>query len=140
MVLLKGGERVLRYSLDRSTVELLYLPLAQRVKLQAKWFIDTVIWRLGDSLAGMVVLIFATYLHFAPQQLSFIVLLMIAGWLAAVFVGGRQYLAVLQDSITQQRLNAEQSSTHALDRSTEELLASKLQVSDPKEILYALSS
>ncbi|MGB7728663.1 MAG: Npt1/Npt2 family nucleotide transporter [Candidatus Acidiferrum sp.] len=139
VVFLKGGDQVLRYSLDKSTVELLYLPLAHRLKLQAKWFIDTVIWRLGDGLAGVVVLIFATYLHFAPQQLSWIVLLLVAGWLAAVFVGGSQYLKVLQDSINKHRLSAEQASALALDRSTSELLASKLQVSDPKEILYALS-
>lgn len=139
VVFLKGGDQVLRYSLDKSTVELLYLPLAHRVKLQAKWFIDTVIWRLGDGLAGVVVLIFATYLHFAPRQLSWIVLPLIVGWLAAVFVGGRQYLAVLQDSINKHRLSAEQTSAVALDRSTSELLTSKLQVSDPKELLYALS-
>jgi AAA family ATP:ADP antiporter len=136
---LKGSDQVLRYSLDRSTVELLYLPLAHHVKLQAKWFIDTVVWRLGDGLAGVVVLIFATYLQFAPQQLSWIVLLLIAGWMTAVFVGGRQYLGVLQESISQHRLSAEQSSALALDRSTSELLASNLSVSDSKEILYALS-
>ena len=139
VVFLKGSDQVLRYSLDKSTVEMLYLPLAHRVKLQAKWFIDTVVWRLGDGLAGVVVMIFATYLHFAPRQLSVIVLLLIAGWLVAVFVGGRQYLAVLQDSISQHRLSADQVSTLALDRSASELLTSKLQVSDPKEILYALS-
>ncbi len=139
VVVLKGSDQVLRYSLDRSTVELLYLPLEHRVKLQSKWFIDTVIWRLGDGLAGVVVLIFATYLRFAPQQLSWIVLLLIAGWLAAVFVGGRQYLGVLQESISQHRLSAAQSSALALDRSTSELLARKLNVRDPKEILYALS-
>ena len=139
VVFLKGSDQVLRYSLDKSTVELLYLPLAHRVKLQAKWFIDTVIWRMGDGLAGVLVLIFATYLHFAPRQLSLIVLLLIAGWLAAVFVGGRQYIAVLQESINQHRLSADQASALTLDRSTSELLASKLQVSDTKEILYALS-
>lgn len=32
-VLLKGSDQVLRYSLDRATVELLYLPLSARVKL-----------------------------------------------------------------------------------------------------------
>jgi AAA family ATP:ADP antiporter len=139
VVLLKGSDQVLRYSLDRSTVELLYLPLVHHVKLRAKWFIDTVIWRLGDGLAGVVVLIFATYLHFAPRQLSWIVLLLVGGWLAAAFVGGRQYLALLQDSINKHRLSTEQASALALDRSTSELLASKLQVSEPKEILYALS-
>jgi ATP:ADP antiporter, AAA family len=139
LVFLKGGDQILRYSLDRSTVELLYLPLAHRVKLQAKWFIDTVLWRMGDGLAGVVVLIFATYLHVPARQLSYIVLLLIAGWLAAVFVGSRQYLAVLKELLNQHRLSTEQATTLTLDRSTSELLASKLQVSDPKEILYALS-
>src|SRR6202040_1429914 len=35
---LRGGDQVLRYSIDRSTSELLYLPLPQRVKIKAKWF------------------------------------------------------------------------------------------------------
>jgi AAA family ATP:ADP antiporter len=138
VVFLQGGEYVWRYSLDKSAVELLYLPLAHRVKLQAKWFIDTVIWRLGDGFAGVLVLIFATYLHLAPRQLSWIVLVLLAGWLAAVFVGGRQYIVVLKESINKHRLSAEQASALALDRSTSELLASKLHVSDSKEILYAL--
>jgi ATP:ADP antiporter, AAA family len=139
VILLKGGDQILRYSLDKSAVELLYLPLPHRAKLQAKWFIDTVIWRLGDGLAGIVVLIFATYLHVPARQLSVIVLLLVAGWLAASLVGGRQYLAVLQQSINQNRLSSEQASSVELDRSASELLANKLQVSDPKEILYALS-
>jgi len=65
---------VLRYSVDRSTAELLYLPLPAGVKLQVKWFIDTVIWRLGDGLSGVIVLIFATWLRFSPRQISWVVL------------------------------------------------------------------
>jgi len=34
VVALKGCDQVLRYSLDKSTTELLYLPLAARLKLQ----------------------------------------------------------------------------------------------------------
>jgi ATP:ADP antiporter, AAA family len=138
-VLLKGSDQVLRYSLDRATVELLYLPLSARVKLQAKWFIDTVIWRFGDGLAGISVLIFATYLHWRPQQLSWVSLALILGWLVSVSFSGKQYLQVLRDSITQHRLDADQATTLALDRSTSELLASKLHASDAQEILYALS-
>ncbi len=55
-VALKGGDQVLRYSVDKSTAELLYLPIAARVKLQVKWFIDTVIWRLGDGLSLVALL------------------------------------------------------------------------------------
>jgi len=31
---------------------LLYLPLPNSVKLQAKWFIDTVVWRVGTGSPG----------------------------------------------------------------------------------------
>ncbi|HZD08270.1 MAG TPA: Npt1/Npt2 family nucleotide transporter, partial [Candidatus Limnocylindrales bacterium] len=41
-VVLKGCDQTLRYSLDKSTAELLYLPLPARIKIQVKWFIDTV--------------------------------------------------------------------------------------------------
>jgi len=136
---LKGGDQVLRYSVDRSTIELLYLPLPHSVKLQAKWFIDTAVWRLGDGLAGIVVLIFAAELGWTPQQISWIAIGLILGWFAAVYVAGKQYVVLLKDSISQHRLNAEQASTLALDRSTADLLANKILASDPGEILYALS-
>ncbi len=139
VVALKGCDQVLRYSLDKSTTELLYLPLAARLKLQVKWFIDTVIWRLGDGLAGLTVLIFATTLHMSARQISWIALLLVSGWLLAVSVARRQYVATLKESISQHRVDVEQSSTSVLDRSTAELLATKLSASDPNDVLYALS-
>ncbi|MGD0791962.1 MAG: Npt1/Npt2 family nucleotide transporter [Terriglobales bacterium] len=136
---LKGCDQVLRYSIDKSTTELLYLPLPARVKLQVKWFIDTVIWRLGDGLAGLTVLIFATSLHLPARQISWIALLLIGGWLVAVSVARRQYVATLKESIGQHRVDVEQTSTAVLDRSTADLLATNLSASDPSDILYALS-
>ncbi len=138
-VALKGCDQVLRYSLDKSTTELLYLPLSVRIKLQVKWFIDTVVWRLGDGLAGLTVLIFATTLHLAAQQISWIALLLVSGWLVAVVVARREYVASLRESIAQHRVDVEHASHSVLDRSTAELLATNLSASDPKEILYALS-
>jgi ATP:ADP antiporter, AAA family len=138
-VALKGGDQVLRYSVDKSTAELLYLPIAARVKLQVKWFIDTVVWRLGDGLSGLIVLIFATLLHFSPRQISWVVLVLVVGWLVAVSAARRQYVATLRETISQHRFDIEQASAPVLDRSTADLLATNLSASDPKDILYALS-
>src|SRR5258708_12799077 len=91
VVALKGGDTVLRYSVDRSTAELLYLPIAARVKLQVKWFIDTVIWRIGDGLSAVIVLVFATFLHFPPRQIICIVLLLVAGCLLTAFLPHPHY-------------------------------------------------
>src|SRR5216683_6710506 len=139
VVVLKGFDQVQRYSLDKSAVELLYLPLSARVKIQVKWFIDTVVWRLGDGLSGLTVLIFATTLHLPARQISWIALVLVSVWLVAVAVVREEYVATLKESISQHRVDVEQASTSVLDRSTAELLASGLSASDPKEILYALS-
>jgi AAA family ATP:ADP antiporter len=138
-IALKGCDQVLRYSVDKSTTELLYLPLPAWVKMQVKWFIDTVIWRLGDGLAGLSVLIFATTLHLPARQLSWLAILLAGAWLATVAIARRQYVATLKESIIQHRVDIEQASTSVLDRSTAELLATGLSASDPKDILYALS-
>src|SRR5215469_4928374 len=138
-IFLKANDQVLRYSIDKSTVELLYLPVPSSIKLHAKWFIDTVVWRLGDGLSGMTVLIFATWLHLPARQMSWIAMLLVTGWLAAVMVARRQYVVTLEDNINRHKIDVEQASTLVLDRSTSELLTTKILGSDPKEILYALS-
>ncbi|HEY6938272.1 MAG TPA: Npt1/Npt2 family nucleotide transporter [Terriglobales bacterium] len=138
VVLLKGTDQVLRYSLDKSTAELLYLPLPSRVKLHVKWFIDTVVWRMGDTLAGLSVLIFATWLHLPAVQLSWVVLAWVGCWLFAVYVAKQRYVVTLNDSVTQHRLELEQISAPVLDRQTFDVLAAKLAAPDPNEIIYAL--
>ena len=138
-VALKGCDQTLRYSLDKSTTELLWLPLPAKVKMQGKWFIDTVIWRLGDGLSGLTVLIFVTTLHVPARQISWIALLLVSIWLVAVAAARKQYVATLKESISQHRVNVEQAEISVLDRSTTELLAGGLAASDPKDILYALS-
>jgi len=59
------------------------------VKFQVKWFIDTVIWRLGDGLAGLTVLLFAVYLRLTARQMSWVALVLVGGWLTAVWVARR---------------------------------------------------
>jgi AAA family ATP:ADP antiporter len=137
-VFLKANDQVLRYSIDKSTVELLYLPVPSSIKLHAKWFIDTVVWRLGDGLSGITVLIFATWLHLPARQISWITILLVSGWLGAVMIARRQYLFTLEDNISRHRIAVEQASALVFDRSTSDLLTARILASDPKEILYAL--
>jgi ATP:ADP antiporter, AAA family len=136
---LRGSDQVLRYSLDRSTVELLYLPVMPRVKFQVKPFIDTVILRLGDGLAGLLVLFFATYLHLKAPQLSWVSLILLCAWLGAALIARKEYIATLREGVYQHRLDTELTSAPVLDRSTAEIFASEAKSTDPKDVLYALS-
>jgi AAA family ATP:ADP antiporter len=137
-VVLKGVDKVLRYSIDRPAVELLYLPVLPEVKLPAKSFIDTVAWRAGDALAGLAVIAFATLGGLGPVRLTFVTLPFLGLWLLLASRAHRLYVATLRESLQQHRLDTERATTEVLDRETTDVLAARLEAVDPKEILYAL--
>ena len=131
-------DKVLRYSIDRPAVELLYLPVPAGLKLPAKSFIDTVAWRAGDGLAGLTVLAFATLGGMGPVRLVLVVVPFIGLWLLLASRVHRRYVATLGEGLRQHRLDAERATAVALDRETTEVLAARLGAVDPGEILYAL--
>ena len=137
-VLLKGADKVMRYSIDRPAMELLYLPLPPALKLPSKSFIDTVVWRAGDGLAGLAVLALATVGGVGPKYLSLVTLPAIGLWLLLASRAHHRYVGTLEESLQAHRLDFERAGTALLDRETTEVLASRLGAVDPKEILYAL--
>lgn len=135
---LKASDQVLRYSIDKATVELLYLPVPASHTFRVKSFIDTVVYRFGDAGGGLVVLLFAAVLGWSPVRMSVIGLVFTAAWIAAAYVARRQYVENLRESIHQHRVDSERASMPVLDRDTSLLITSRLKGS-PKEIGYALS-
>jgi AAA family ATP:ADP antiporter len=137
-VLLKGSDQVLRYSIDKATVELLYLPVPASQTFQAKSFIDTVVWRAGDGLAGALVLLCTTVIGLTAVQVGWVNLALVAVWMTAAFVARRQYVRNLTDGILNYRLDAEKSASPVLDRTSVEIVARGLASDDTADILYAL--
>jgi AAA family ATP:ADP antiporter len=136
--ILKGSDKIFRYSVDTSALQLLYLPIPATVKLQAKSLIDTVIWRLGDGLAGFTVLIFATTLQFSPRELGWLNIVLLAAWMAVAVVARTQYVKTLSTNMRGLQLHPDRNTAPILDVLTTNVLAEKLGSKDPAEILYAL--
>lgn len=137
-VVLRGTDQVLRYAIDKPTVELLYLPVPADQTLNVKSFIDTVVWRLGDGLAGISVLLFAGWAGLGAIGMSVVALVLLGGWMLAAWFAQRQYVLNLQDSIHNYRLDAERALATGLDRRATDLLARQLGGNEPAEVLYAL--
>ena len=136
---LRGSDGVFRYSIDTSAVQLLYLPVPANIKVQVKSFIDTVIWKFGDGLAAVTVLLFATKLQFTPRQISWVSLALLSIWIVVAFIARRQYVATLRANIQQVRIQPEQVSVPVLDQFTSNVFAEKLNSKDPNEVMYALT-
>ncbi|MGH7505843.1 MAG: NTP/NDP exchange transporter, partial [Longimicrobiales bacterium] len=95
---LKASDQVLRYSVDKATVELLYLPVATSLTFRIKSFIDTVVYRVGDALGGLTVLVFAAVIGLSPVQVTWVTLMALAGWFWAAGVARSQYVENLRES------------------------------------------
>ncbi len=136
---MRGSDQVLRYSIDKSTVELLFLPIPSNVKVQVKSFIDVVVWRFGDGLSGFAVALFADQLKWPVVRFSWVNITFMMFWMAAAFFARRQYVGTLRECIQKHRLDTERASAPVLDRSTLDIFAANLSPADPKELLYSLS-
>jgi ATP/ADP translocase len=79
-IFLKGTDHVLRHSIDRAALDLLYVPLSPDETVQAKMFIEAVVYRIGDAVGAMAVIGGATVLHLSFPSLSVISLGFLAAW------------------------------------------------------------
>ncbi|MBI1874962.1 MAG: hypothetical protein HYS05_13890 [Acidobacteria bacterium] len=136
-VMLRASDQVLRYSIDKPTVELLYVPVPQGQTFQAKAVIDTVIWRAAEGLAAGVVLLFAKMFGWTPVQISWIVLALLALWLATAYNVRRRYFVHLGESVAQSRHEFELLSTA---HSYHPDLNGELATQSEEEVLAALDT
>ena len=135
---LKASDQVLRYSIDKATVELLYLPVPSAHTFRVKSFIDTVVYRAGDATGGLLVLLFAAVLGWSAPQVSIVGIVLVCAWMVAAFVARNQYVENLRESIHQHRVDYERASMPVMDRDTTQMISSRLK-GNTREIAYALS-
>jgi ATP:ADP antiporter, AAA family len=136
---LRASDGVIRYSADTSAIQLLYLPVPAKIKLEVKSFIDTVVWKVGDGLAGLTLLLFATRLKFTPREVSAVTIVLIGAWIVSAVVARRQYVVTLRENIQGVRLRPGDILVPTLDYATTNVLAEKLSSPNAKDVLYGLT-
>jgi ATP/ADP translocase len=94
-VFLKGSDQVMRYSIDRAALELLYVPLSPDETLEAKTFIESVVCRIGDGAGALAVILGASLLHLSFGALSILSLGLLAAWFGFAMRARRGYLEYL---------------------------------------------
>jgi AAA family ATP:ADP antiporter len=148
VVLTNAFDQGLRFSVDKATFELLYLPIAPHLRDNVKATIDLIVNRLADAIGGILLgLLTAGFVGLSVtipgaglglRGVAAVNLFIILAWVGVALALRRGYVEAIQESITQHRLDTERTSARVLDRSAAELLASRLSSGDPREILYAL--
>ena len=141
-----GVDQGLRFSVDKASYELLYLPLAGRGRSQLRATIDIVVNRTADAI-GAIALGFATKgflglrgLDLGLRGTAAITIVVLAAWAFLAWRLRSEYVAAIGESIRSHRLEAERAAAAAVERSGALAIDGKLKSTDETEVLYALEA
>jgi AAA family ATP:ADP antiporter len=133
-------DQSLRYTVDKTTREILFLPLPSDIKLKAKSFLDVTVDRAAKALGALLLLILVKPwgLDLDWQRLSYASLVMTALWIAMALRARRGYLKAFRQSIERRDVVAADVRLNAADLSTIETLVQELSQPDPARVVYAI--
>ena len=140
-----AADQGLRFSVDKATYELLYLPISPGQRVHVKNAIDIVVSRVADAV-GAVLLGLATGGFFMLPGLGLdlrgtaaVSLCITSVWLAVAWRIRGEYVRTIQESIHKHRIDSERLSASGVERSATTVLTGKLVAADPGEVRYALT-
>ena len=136
----KGAENVLRYTLNDSTVQLLYTPVPAHQRGRAKAFIDGMLKPTFVGLSGLAIYGLQAVLpekDFAVR-LGWLGLVLGAVWLTLVFSIRSEYVRSLLSTLRSRRLDLDSSFTLRGDETTAGVLRASLDSDREVDVLHAL--
>jgi len=130
----------LRYTVDKTSREVLFLPLPSELKYRAKPFIDVTMDRLAKGMGALLILVLIKDwgLGWDWQKLSYASLTMVGLWVATAMLARREYLRTFRRSIEQQDVMPADVRATTLDPKSIETLVSELSHPEPRRVLYAI--
>jgi HEAT repeat protein/CRP-like cAMP-binding protein len=139
-----GGARVLdgtlRYSLDKTTREVLFLPVPAALRFRAKPFLDVTMEKFGKAFAAVLILLLIRPwgLGLDWRRLSYASLVMTVVWITVAFIAWREYRRAFRASIGSRAIAPGAIRTEVADPATIETLVEELSHPDEQAVLYAI--
>jgi AAA family ATP:ADP antiporter len=133
-------DQALRYTVDKTTREILFLPLPGDLKLKAKTFVDVTVDRAAKAGGALLLLVLVQPwgLNLDWQRLSYASLIMVGLWVAMSVYAKRGYLAAFRRSIERRDLAPAEVRLDAADLSTIETLVQELANPEAERVIYAI--
>ena len=133
-----------RFSVDKASYELLYLPIPPAQRIPLKNTIDIIVNRVADG-CGALLLGLATQgftwipgLGLGLRGTAAINMVVIAVWVGVAWRLRAEYVRTIHESIHRHRLDTERAASATIEKSAAEALRAKLADEDASEVRYAL--
>jgi AAA family ATP:ADP antiporter len=117
-VFLKATDGSMRYSIEQSTRDILYLPLAARVRSKLKTLVDVFVQRLAKGVGALFILALTVWWAFGPVVLSYVAVILAAGWIVCAVLLRTEYRKQLAHFLSLGQSPDDVSVPRRLDRGT----------------------
>ncbi len=129
----------LRYTVDKTTREILFMPLPTAMKYKAKPFADVAVDRFAKGVGAAVALIIAIKVfHLTWWQLSYLSLAAALLWVFMALRARREYLSSFRKSLASREMEPTDLRVTVADLSTIETLMHELAHPEPARVVYAI--
>ncbi|MCU6791625.1 cyclic nucleotide-binding domain-containing protein [Paenibacillus sp. WQ 127069] len=135
-VTVKGSDKVIGDTIYSSVSQLIMFPISPEWRGKAKGFLDGIVRNGAKGLAALCLLVVSRL--FAPEQLSYIILVLLAICIAAAIKVKGAYLKTLLSTLQTGNDDLEKAELNMMDPSSRLLLVNALSSPDKQQVLYAL--
>jgi len=139
-LLLKGSDGVIRYSIDKSTIELLYMPIPDDIKAEIKAILDMVVQRIADGVGGLLLLLLTRALGLGIVGAGIVNTAILAAWIWTAHQARKAYIVTLRTNLEERRIIPEFALKAAFrDKDSLEKISSMLSEPDEEVVTYAMN-
>ncbi|UCG61114.1 MAG: HEAT repeat domain-containing protein [Candidatus Zixiibacteriota bacterium] len=143
-VLLRGADGSLKYSIDKTGRELLYLPVPLELKKKTKVFIDMFIDRWARGATGVLLILLMAAFGYdsdpmeAVRRMGFVVLVFLAVWIVFALKMRREYVNTFRKAVEKREIDLSEVRVRLNESATIATLVNSLKSENDREIEYAL--
>ena len=134
--LIKTSDDGLSNSVNKSSLEVLYLPISLGVKSRLKSWLDMFVERTSRGLAGVTILIVTSVFSLSVNEISLVVIALLLPWLALVVLSQREYVKTFRDSLSRRDIGDVTSQMN--DPASLSVFRQALDDADDRELVYVL--
>ena len=133
-------DQTMRYTVDKTTREILYMPLQNEIKYEAKPFVDVTLDRFAKGMTAVLLLILISPwgFHLGWQKLSYVSVTLTVIWIFVALRARRGYRMAFRQSLENQIIKPSEMRPAVADLSTIETLVQELASPDSSRVLYAM--
>ena len=128
----------LRYTVDKTTREILFMPLPTAMKYRAKPFADVAVDRFAKGVGAALLIVGIKFLGLSWSHLSYLSITVAALWIFMALRARGEYLRSFRRSLESRVMEVDELKVTGADLSTIETLVQELSQPDPARVVYAI--